>query len=235
MIFRTLRSLAVAATMLLLAAPTADAAPVLFTGTGPGGTIPDGSGNNVPGAAFTSVIAVPGAYAGSISAVWVEFDGLAHTFVGDLWVRLIHPDGTTSIDLLSRPGRGSGSTFGFASDFVAVNSYAFSDGGSPLFDVLQPGVIPSGVYVPSSNPNHPASNLLAYAYTPQSFAAVFGGMSAVGNWTLEITDWAGLDTGSLSGWTLNVEVDQVPEPSTLALVGLGCVALVGRVRARRRR
>ncbi|MCW5666545.1 MAG: proprotein convertase P-domain-containing protein [Piscinibacter sp.] len=191
----------------------------LFSGRGAGGVIPDGIGTNMSGAPLRSTIVVPRHFSGPVTTVWVEFDGLAHTWPGDLRARLIHPDGTTAMDLFSRPGRGAGeftisSTFGFGADFVATNKYTFADNGTILFlphplagppGGWQEGPsIPSGTFRPTSNPNAPDANALDYMYTPASFARTFGGKRADGAWTLEITEWAGDETGSLRGWTLNI-------------------------------
>jgi hypothetical protein len=154
---------------------------------------------------------------GMITSVAISFNGLNHTFVGDWVMTLTHPNGTTSMDIMSRPGRGSASTFGFGSDYVANNMYSFSDAGATLFDVAPPATILSGDYRPSSNPNPPATNALAYVYTPTSFNSTFGGLDSNGLWTLTITDWAGGDVGGLTDFTLTVTV--VPEPTSFILVG----------------
>jgi hypothetical protein len=146
--------------------------------------------------------------------------GFDHTCPGDLRARLIHPDGVTSVDLLSRPLRGAGdlpgsNMFGTGSDFVRSNRYVFSDNGTILFlphpfggvaGGWQEGpTIRSGTYRPSSNDNPPESDALGYLYTPVSFRAAFGGRDPAGVWTLEIVEWAnGFDTGSLDGWTLHL-------------------------------
>jgi subtilisin-like proprotein convertase family protein len=189
-----------------------------YSGRGVGGPIPDGIGTNMSGATLRSTIAVPRHVTGPITTVWVEFDALAHTWPGDLRARLIHPDGT-AMDLFSRPGRGAGeyldsSSYGFGSDFVATNKYAFADNGTILFlphpyggppGGWQEGPsIPSGTFRPTSNQNAPDGSALQYAYTPASFAQTFGGKRADGVWTLEITEWAGDETGSFQAWTLNV-------------------------------
>ncbi|MDQ1315340.1 MAG: hypothetical protein QG662_1449 [Pseudomonadota bacterium] len=169
--------------------------------TGPGGAILDGA----PAIQFTSTVVVPVTVTDPIVNVRVDFNGLNHTWVGDLWARLVHPDGTTTIDLLLRPGRGSASGLGYNMDFSAANAYSFADTGTPLFDVAPASPIPSGLYVPSSNPNPAISNALPYAYTPTSFAATFGGMSAAGTWTLIIEDYAAGDIGGLTDWTLQID------------------------------
>src|SRR5687768_7025183 len=162
-----------------------------FSQHGPGGVIPDGAGSKIDGAPFRSTVTVPNTVDGVISHVSVDFHGLQHKWPGDLTVRLIHPDGKTSIDLFNRPGRGSflaatepgqppiSSVFGYRSDFVAANRYSFSDNGTVLFRPVGAGpfgtwqrepTIQSGVYRPTSNPNQPQSTGLTYRFTPNSFA-----------------------------------------------------------------
>lgn len=199
-----------------------------FSFSGPGGSIPDGAGSGTAGAPFVSVAAASG-LPGAVTEVWVSFNGLAHTWVGDTTFTLTSPGGTV-LDLLSRPGRGSASLFGFSSDFDAANSYTFRDSGTDLFNTTPPAIIPTGVYRSSTNPNPPATNLLAWSYAATSFS-VYNGQNGNGNWTLTATDWAGGDVGTLTGWT--VHINAVPEPATMAVLGLGAVALMRRRRARK--
>lgn len=202
-----------------------------YSASGPGGAIPDGSGSNVPGVPLVSTAFI--ANSGIINDVTVDFSNLNHTYVGDLTITLTHPNGFTSINIISRPGRGTGNDFGYGSNFLAANSYSFSDAGAVLFDVNPGTNVASGTYIPSSNPNLPGAatnSLVPYTYTPTSLATTFAGLDSAGNWTLTITDWAGADTGSLEGWTVNVNV---PEPSTYALLltaGLGAICFVRRRR-----
>jgi len=198
----------------------------LFSGSGTGGAIPDGAGSATPGTALTSTVTVPGSFSNPIAEVWIDFSGLAHTWAGDLTIRLIAPN-STALDILSRPGRGSASTFGFNTDFDGVSAYGFRDSGADLFATTPPAIIPGGVYRSSTNPNPPGTNASAWSYMATSFN-VFNGMSAVGTWTIELTDWAGGDVGSMNGWTLNVQA--VPEPSTMIALGAGALALLRRRR-----
>jgi subtilisin-like proprotein convertase family protein len=202
-----------------------------FSAPGVGlGPIPDGTGTGTSGAPLVSTATIGGS--GPIANVWIDFGqgGITHTWVGDLWITLTHPNGTTTMDILKRPGRGSASTFGYSSDFVVGNSYVFRDGGATLFNVAPAAIIPSGTYLASSNPataGDPSPPPQAYVYTPMSFVSTFGGLEANGVWTLTITDWGGGDIGALNGWTLHVDV---PEPTSLALIGLAGLGLLARRR-----
>ena len=58
--------------------------------------------------------------------------------------------------------------------------------------------------------------------------SVFDGMDANGEWTLNITDSAAGDVGTLNSWGL--DITPVPEPSSafVLFVGMGGLALVRR-------
>jgi hypothetical protein len=49
-------------------------------------------------------------------------------------------------------------------------------------------------------------------------------------WTLTIVDRAGGDTGSISGWSAEGTYTAVPEPASMAVLGLGAAALIRRRR-----
>lgn len=212
----------------------AEASAQIYSASGAGGTILTGASDNIPGTPpLVSTAFISGS--GVITDVSVDFSALDHTYVGDLTITLTHPNGLTSIDILSRPGRGSGSRYGYSSDLLGTNTYSFSDAGITLFDVSPGSTLGSGVYIPSSNNNQPGvpfdSLAAAYIYTPTSFAATFAGLNSAGTWTLTITDWALADTGSLGGWTVNVSV---PEPSTYALLMTSGLVATFFIRRRRR-
>ena len=62
-------------------------------------SIPDGVGANSPGAALTHVINVPSDVV--IDYVTVNVD-ITHTYIDDLIIEIIHPDGTTSVNVWDR-------------------------------------------------------------------------------------------------------------------------------------
>jgi hypothetical protein len=118
----------------------------------------------------------------------------SHTFVGDLRVTLIAPDGNSHV-LFARTGATTAESFGFGSDLNGI--YFFNDNGSsqnwwtgaasdpvPTVDRYR-SVVSGGEGV--SNPA-PVTSL----------DAQFAGTAANGRWILRFEDGAAQDTGSVS-------------------------------------
>jgi len=197
---------------------------------GGGGAIPDATtSNSIPGSGLfsSSVVATE---VGTITGIkMVTLNGLAHTFVGDLQVTIISPNGTR-VNLFSRFGVTTATGFGSSKDLGG--DYSFTDGiGSPAFNpVAGAGLYPSGTYQRITNSVAAVVQVGTtggvQGLNPNTYATMIGGASN-GTWTLEIRDFAAADTGSLASWS--IEFNYVPAPGAIALLGL-----VG-VTARRRR
>jgi uncharacterized repeat protein (TIGR01451 family) len=137
-------------------------------------TIPDG----IPaGASSTAVVS---GMPGPITSLQVQV-ATTHTWVGDLVYTLTSPGGTT-ITLLDRPGVPA-STFGCSNDNVNVT---FQD-GAPNPEAICDAV---GTVWPVT---------LA---APVTALAALNGQNGNGTWTLNVSDLAGGDTGTLTNWQL---------------------------------
>ncbi len=191
----------------LALAATALAAQPVAIGPGAGGAIPDNGG--ATGNVFSSTITVNNSLPFDI--VGVSFDGLNHTWAGDLSMTLTGPGAGNEFNFFFRPGQTSPTSVGQNVDFSAANSYSFSDSGI-AWNTAAAGVMPGGDYSPTRSPFAPAQAI-------NSFAGLSGGNGA---WTLTISDNAGLDTGGLNGW--NLIIKKIPSPGAAALFGLAGVA-----------
>lgn len=148
------------------------------TFVGNGGNIPDGHGS------FQDDIVVTDNF--KVAEVSVTLENFAHTWVGDLIVRLRHVETDTVVDLFRRPGQPYFSSSGYSNDLKG--DYTFSDRNSSKFEtaVAENSVIPSGNYAPL-----------------QSLAA-FKNLPSAGTWRLVITDCSAGDCGFLGSWSLSL-------------------------------
>jgi subtilisin-like proprotein convertase family protein len=140
----------------------------------------EASGQNLPRGIFdftTITSPAPIAAVGAVTKVAVRIESLNHTFDGDLVINLIAPNGQRSL-LFNRRG-GGGENF--------VNT-VFDDAcsGTPIFN---------------GNPPYPG------CFGPEVPLSAFNGLASDGNWTIEVSDQAGADSGSLNSWTVGVCVD----------------------------
>lgn len=199
-------------------------------GPGAGGLIPD----NLP-AGFSSSINIG---VGITSVQSVEIRGLKHTWAGDLTATLTNPNGA-SVILFQRVGSTTPTGFGDSTNFgsddpvggagsdannLTGRDYIFGESGADLWTTgagLAGGVgMPAGSYLMFSNNFNTTT-----PYTFTSFAGM--GTNLTGDWILTLSDGAGGDiNGAYTEWYLNAT--PVPEPATLAALGLGAAALLRR-------
>lgn len=183
--------------------------------SGGGGAIPDGTNATSTPGAISTTIAVPELL--SVSSITIS--GLAHTWAGDLAATVTAPGGA-SFDLFIRPGRAAaqsfGTPFGTFNDFTGGIYTFVASGGTNLWTTFAGGNAGTGSYDASTaNGGGAASGL-------------FPGGYGAGDWTLTVSDWAESDTGSFNSWEIRGEM--VPEPATMAILGLGAAALIRRRR-----
>lgn len=200
-------------------------------GTGAGFNILDNSTQSssiVISGFSTSIQATP-----TNQTVAVRLNNLSHTWAGDLTMRVDFAStalaSTISWTLLARPGTQMFS-FGFDDNFLGNYGFGEYDQPNNLFtrDVYD-------FMAFNTNGNLPTGDY--FAFDGQDYGspgALFGGLSPNGTWSLRISDAVTGDAGSVGNWDLAFDVSStVPEPSSVALMAMGIVALA--VVGRRRR
>ncbi|MFO0973858.1 MAG: PEP-CTERM sorting domain-containing protein [Phycisphaerae bacterium] len=76
-----------------------------------------------------------------------------------------------------------------------------------------------GDYIASGNTG--SGTTYASLYVENNLLTSVGASPSNGTWTLNISDGASLDTGSITGWRLML----LPEPTTMSLLGLGALLI----------
>lgn len=158
----------------------------------------------------------------------VEVFGITHTWVGDLTVRLNY--GGQMFTLFHRVKGSSTSTAGSSNNFAGVN-LTFDESTSTTIDSLANATtttnIPGGIYRAAHQTVENQTTTSANN-TVLSDHNVFNGLDPNGSWTMSITDSAGGDVGSIQSWRATGTYTAVPEPASMAVLGLGVAALLRR-------
>jgi extracellular elastinolytic metalloproteinase len=161
-------------------------------------TIPSsGAGSPYPSANTVSGIGT------SVSDVNVLLNGLSHTWPDDIDILLVGPQGQ-NLKILSDAG---GST-----DVVNAN-VTFDDSAAGL--VPDSGPLATGSYRPSDYEAGDTFPAPAPAPSGATTLATFNGTDPNGTWNLFVVDDAGGDTGSITGWCLEI-VTAGPTPTPTA-------------------
>jgi hypothetical protein len=200
-------------------------------GPGPGGTIPDATTSFTGPGTFTSVIPVGGTIPGlsSLTSVTLTFPTLTtgettrHSWAGDIQAILTAPNGD-NVHLFSKVGATTATSFGDSSDLAGTYTF-INTVTAPTFEQAATTALSTAPIAPGTYQR--STNALAGATVgvDNDDYTVFNGDNLNGNWTLTLKDWGAGDTGDLVNWSMDIFV---PEPSSLALLGLGGLALLRR-------
>ena len=170
-----------------------------------------------PATPYPSTIPVAGV-PGTVTDVNVTLTGLSHTCMSDLRFLLVSPSGASTI-LLSNAGAYDSCAPDIAGGTVtlddeAAGPYPCNATPSGSFKpTAEPGSTPPGN---CDDPPEPFPSPAPAAPYPVSLAALDGGVVA-GTWSLFIHDGYNGDSGSLSGWSLDVlpSASCAKKPATL--------------------
>lgn len=190
-------------------------------GPGAGFSIPDAS---AAGGSSTITVTNTG-YITALNSVSFTVS-TAHTWVGDLIVQFSNLTTGTSVHLMSRLGSTTATGVGSSGDLLTGTFNFVETGGSnqPLSGNMAPGTYNRKSHALGASAGN--NNQGIAQWNPNTFAA-FAGQNLPGTYQLRIWDSAGGDVGAISSWQFNVN-SAVPEPATMAVLGLGVAALARR-------
>ena len=165
-----------------------------------------------------------------INSLTVSLD-ITGGFNGHLYAFLSKDAGFTV--LLNRPGREAGRLGGYIDPGMNIT---LAD-GSPdvhLYTPYNQVTRLTGTWSPDGRETSPTDTMSSDARTAYLLSS-FGGVTADGVWTLYVEDVVSGQEATLNSWTLNLEVDTVPEPGAMALSAVVLCGVAGYAARRYRR
>ncbi|MDM4763193.1 hypothetical protein QT381_09245 [Galbitalea sp. SE-J8] len=169
------------------------------------GAIPDGACTG-QGPARAVTFAVSG-LSGAARDVRLDGVSIAHTWISDLSVALVAPDGTAA-PIFDHIGRASTSDCSNGSSSKLAGSYDFTDDAPTSISAAalaaNGSTIPAGAYRAGAPDGAPAA-----------ITSAFGGSALNGTWTLSLIDSHAADVGSISAASLEI-VDSTGVTITVA-------------------
>ena len=177
------------------------------------------------GTDFDSSIIVP---VNEIITTVVVSVNIEHSWVGDVTGTITHVESGFAIDLIptalsdsSNLGSDSGG------DVLSPAPYSWGDLGSETIGTAAGAIggtdeIAPGLYLASDGTATGAG----------SMTGTFAGDTTLGEWVLHLEDSAGGDDGNVDGWEISFESTAIPEPSSMALIGVMGLACFMRRRRR---
>ena len=191
-------------------------------GPGLAQAIPDNTYNGTLATMLCHSIAVPadglggGDFVAGVTGVVI---GMAHTFVGDLVIKLVSPAATV-VTLVSRPGvveigddGNDAAGFGENSNLSASFPLTYNE-NDPDVDSESMGRVPidlaTGSVICQDGGTPCVYEATNGAAAAGDLDAAFDNQSKIGSWQLCIADAAGADTGTLDQWSLTIVGQATP-------------------------
>jgi subtilisin-like proprotein convertase family protein len=169
------------------------------TSTGNGGSIPD---NSPAGICFQTDVSGPAN--ATIVDVNVEV-AATHTWIGDLVFTLESPDATI-LTLMDRPGLPVvNAIVGDDDDLVAGSPISYIDSSANPAEEMGDGSTATNIVVCQGDG--------VCDYSPDDAFSTLAGENVNGTWEFCASDNAGLDTGSITSFTVNVSCDGGDPPA----------------------
>lgn len=164
--------------------------------------------DNAAASPYPSTIDVSGLN-GDITGATVTLHGISHTFIGDLRIILVAPNGA-KIGLIQRPGiaPGPSTCCGYADNFSNSEITFSATAATPIMTASNTdAIVPNGSYLPTIGNSQNDAPAPAPAGPYSSDMSILNGTAAsqAGPWQLFVSDGINLDSGQISGgWSLTL-------------------------------
>lgn len=164
--------------------------------------------DNASASPYPSIIPVSG-LPGRVSHVTVTLSNLTHGGTSDLGIVLVAPDGTAMMLMEGAGNSSAGSTFTF-SDSAAAQ---MPETGPLASGTWKPTQVFTGDSFPAPGPGGD------YCAPPRigtcTLAGAFNGLAPNGAWQLYVRDFNPGNSGTLGGWSIDLETDAVAPETTV--------------------